>query len=637
MDKPLHVLKNVWGYTSFRPLQEEIIQTALDGKDVLALLPTGGGKSICFQIPALMKPGLCLVISPLIALMKDQVENLKKRNVKAASLHSGMSHSEVDIVLDNCIYGDIKFLYVSPERLKSEIFIERLKQMDISLLAIDESHCISQWGHDFRPSYLQIGEIRELKPEANVVAVTATATDLVKDEIIEKLHFEVYEVISGSFARPNLSYSVRNVEDKEGKVLEILSRIPGSSVVYVQTRKDAKKYSELLIRNNISANYYHAGLSPFDRDKRQESWKSGKTRVIVSTNAFGMGIDKHDVRTVIHTHIPKNLESYYQEAGRAGRDSRKAFAVLIYHNDDIPTLKEQFEKSYPSLEDIQHVYQCLSNYYKLAIGSYHPSGYDFIIHDFARQYGMDMMSVFHALKKLEDEELIKLNEAFHNPSALFISSERSRLYEFQVANARYDPLIKELLRTYGGNLFNEFCQISEFKISKKLNTTESEVKKELEHLHDLGIVAYASQKDKPQLIFITPRLDAKKLPIAEKELALRKSIELEKLNKMLLYIEQVDLCRTRFFQDYFGEENHQDCGVCDICIQKNKSGSESTTVAIKDKIIKLLEKGSSSTKDLLHELNVLDAMEINHVIREMIDDGIITLGSHDQLTLNKKS
>jgi ATP-dependent DNA helicase RecQ len=620
----LQILKEHWGYTAFRPLQEEIIQSVLGKQDTLAVLPTGGGKSICFQVPAMMNQGVCIVITPLIALMKDQVENLKKRGIQSAAIFSGMSAREIDITLDNCIYGNIKFLYISPERVKTHLFAERVARMEVGLIAVDEAHCISQWGHDFRPAYLEIGEIRKLKPEVTIVALTATAIKAVRDEIIEKLELVEPKVVVGSFLRPNLSYSVRKVEDKFGKSLEILRNVDGSSIIYTRTRKETKEVARFLQENGISCNEYHAGLSPYERSRRQDRWISGKVRVMAATNAFGMGIDKPDVRLVIHNGIVTNMESYYQEAGRAGRDGQKAYAIILFQEKDISDLKDNFERSYPELSYIQHVYQCLANYYKLAVGSEHFSGYDFVLHDFASHYNLDHLEVYYALKKLEDEDLIQLNDAFSSQPTVHIPVDHNDLYKYQVANSRFDPILKALMRIYGGELFSQFTTISEFKISKFLNNSESSVKDDLHKLHKQGMIIYSPQKDKPQIVFLTPRLDAGKLPIDRKNLDNRKRNDSNKLDFMIQYVQENRICRTRMIQDYFGEETDGECGVCDVCVEKKRSKSEPEEGQdLQTRILDLLSEKSLEINVIVADFSVEDQKSVLQIIRKMIDSGLL--------------
>lgn len=566
---PEEALRKVWGYENFRPLQTKIIRSVLDGHDVLAILPTGGGKSLCFQVPALCMEGICLVITPIIALMKDQVEQLKRLGIKAAAIYSGMSLKEIDITLDNCIYGEIKFLYVSPERLKSELFIERAKRMKIPLLAVDEAHCISQWGYDFRPSYLEISEFKKYVPDSRMIALTATATREVTKDIVDQLSLNIdHKIFIQSFARPNLSFIVRKTEDKEAKLLEILQKTNGASIVYVRTRKRTKEIAEYLLKNKISADYYHGGLSFQERNTKQDKWMLNRFRVMVATNAFGMGINKADVRLVIHADLPDNIESYYQEAGRGGRDGKRAYISLVYLEKDTGELRNRIKMATPDPKLIKRVYQSLANYYKIAVGSSLFASYDFDIREFTQTYQLDYLSTFHALKKLEDQGFIQLTESFYHPSKIMILISHEDLYKFQVANKTLEPMIKSLLRTYGGELYANFTIISEKKLAINLRTSVQDVEKKLSMLNKQEVIAYDQRKDQPQITFTTPRFDASKLPLDIKFLEARRSSDMDKANALIHYISQSDTCRSVFIQHYFGETSVTRCGNCDYCLEQ---------------------------------------------------------------------
>ncbi len=564
------ILQQYWGYPSFRPLQEDIIRSVLAGNDTLALLPTGGGKSVCFQVPALAKPGLCLVVSPLVALMKDQVEQLNRRGISAHTIHSGMRFKQIDILLNNCIYGKVKFLYVSPERLKTEILRERVKEMNVSLLAIDEAHCISQWGYDFRPPYLEIAEFRTLIPDVPCIALTATATRQVKEDIQEKLNFPSPNVFRKSFARPNLSYSVLKEENKEQRLLKILERVPGSSVVYVRTRGRTRKISQFLQQRGISASYYHAGLPAQERSQRQDLWISGKIRVMVATNAFGMGIDKPDVRTVVHIDLPQTLEAYYQEAGRAGRDEKKAYATVLYHDDDLLQLEAQVNESYPTIEFIQNVYQRIANYFNLAVGSGELATFDFDLEHFCKTYQLPARSTFNAIKRLEEQGILQLSEGFLRPATLSIMVDAPTLYEYQVANRQADKLLKAVLRIYGGELFDNVLPIAEKKIAQFLQTKPSEVMRDLKWLDGQNIVNYAPSNSAPQITLLQPRFASKQLPIEKNTYQHRKKLALEKAHRLIFYTRETRKCRTLILLDYFDEYSNERCGVCDSCLQQKK-------------------------------------------------------------------
>ena len=618
------ILKKYWGYDSFRPLQEDIINAVLDGNDTLALLPTGGGKSVCFQIPAIALQGVCIVVTPLISLMKDQVEQLKKRKIPAVAVHSAMKMREIDIALDNCVYGDIKFLYLSPERLKTKILKERIKKMKVSLLVVDEAHCISQWGYDFRPPYLEIVEFRKLIPGKPVIALTATATKEVKLDIQEKLDFKNGKLFQKSFARPNLSYSCFNEEDKERKLLNILQKVPGTAIVYVRSRMRTKQISELLNRAGIKADHYHAGLDNEKRSARQDAWINNKTRVIVATNAFGMGIDKPDVRVVAHMELPDNLESYYQEAGRAGRDEKTAFAVALYNQTDIDNLKKRVQQQNPSVKYLKKVYQCLANYYHLAIGSSNLANYDFELGNFQNTYQLHPTESYYALKKLEEHGFILLNEAFYSPSKIFLDVDNKTLYEFQVANKNSDPVIKVLLRMYGGELFSSFISISEKNIAQKLGTDIKEVKRMLEYLEKVNILVYAKQNDRAQLTFTTPRYEAAKLPLNEHQLNERYKLNLKKMQSVVDYVQHKDRCRTLLLLAYFDEISDNACGVCDICLDKKKKLIDSEQYRLYHKqILQAVKIEQPDPRKLVHKLKPKSEKALLDVIREMVDVGEI--------------
>ena len=634
-DQLSHILKQVFGFEDFRPVQKQVIDSVISGQDTLAILPTGGGKSLCYQIPGLARQGICLVVSPLIALMKDQVDNLKAKGIKAAAIFSGMSSREIDTTLDNCIYGDYKFLYVSPERLKTELFIERFKQMNVNLIAVDEAHCISQWGYDFRPSYLEIAKIRVFHPRVQVLALTASATPEVCKDIQEKLEMKSPKEIRQSFARKNLSYSVRQVENKLEKGVEILNKIPGTAIWYVRNRQGTHQIAKSLQQLGISAAPYHAGLSNEERSSRQEAWKKNQIRVMVSTNAFGMGIDKPDVRVVLHSDLPENLENYYQEAGRAGRDGAKAFAVLMANEQDFEQVMNRSALVYPPIEYLRKVYQCLANYFQLAVGTNLMSSFDFVISDFCDTYQLGVLETFYALKVLEEEGFIELSESFYVPSKVHFLVNPTRLYEVQIAHAKLDPVIKVLLRTYGGNLFSEYLKIQENKLAKVLEMKESELVKALRQLHQMEVLDYDQKKDQPQLTFLTQRYDAGKLPLNFQRIQARKELTMEKAKSMVEYAHQGRICRSRFIQGYFGEMTEEDCGICDVCIAGKKSRiPEKVEDWLTGKILETLaQSGELSEGDLLGKINKPVSPPHLQLIRQLIDQGKIVKTKDGKLKL----
>lgn len=632
--QPQTILKKYWGYEVFRPLQEDIVKSVLSKKDTLALLPTGGGKSICFQVPAMIFPGITIVISPLIALMKDQVEQLRRRGIKASAIYSGMAPREIDILLDNCVYGDTKFLYVSPERLKSDLLIARVKLMNVALIVVDEAHCISQWGYDFRPPYLEIAIFRDYVPKANIIALTATATPEVKADIISNLKMDQPEVFVKSFSRKNISYSIRNTDYKEKKMLEILHKVNGSALVYVRNRGKTQHVAEYLNKNGLNADFYHAGLTNKDRDKKQDAWIKNKIRVIVATNAFGMGIDKPDVRCVIHLDLPDSLEAYYQEAGRAGRDEKLAFAVLLYHQTDADELLQKTKLAHPSIEFIKRVYQAMANYFRIAIESGFMVNYDFDIEDFSKNYNFNIFEVFGAIKRLEDSGLIQLNESFYKPSKIFIAVDHKELYKFQVANIELDPLIKGILRIYGGEAFTTFVHFSENSIQKLTGIPSTDIKNKLRYLDKAGIILYDEQKEKPQIIFLTPRQDALNLQIDIKKLENRKAVVLEKVDKMIAYATHKMVCRTQLFQQYFGEYSYVNCGNCDICISRKKDIKDSiSNIELEKIILPQISKSPISLVELKRKCNFQDDFMLVEMLRKFLETKKIQINGLGEISL----
>jgi ATP-dependent DNA helicase RecQ len=628
-DRLVILLKEVFGWKEFRPVQKQVIDAVYQGEDTLAILPTGGGKSLCYQVPGLAKEGICIVISPLIALMKDQVDYLKARGVKAVALHAGMSAREIDTLLDNCIRGGVKFLYLSPERLKSELFVERFKQMNLNLIAVDEAHCISQWGYDFRPAYLEIATIRAYHPKVNVLALTASATPEVEKDILEKLQLKKPATFHQSFARKNLSYSVRLVENKLEKGLEILKRISGSAIWYVRTRQATQQLAKQLQQMGFSAAAYHAGMTALDRSAKQEAWKANQVRIMVSTNAFGMGIDKPDVRVVLHSDLPENLESYYQEAGRAGRDGQKAFAVLLTNAQDFEQLLDRAALVYPPIEFLRRVYQCLANYFQLAIGAQSMRSHDFEISDFANTYQLPVLDSFYALKVLEEEGLIALNESFFAPSRAHFLVNPQRLYEVQIQHAKLDPVVKILLRTHGGNLFSEYFNIQEAKLAKAAGMDEAVLIKGLLELSKMEVLDYEPRKDRPQLTFLTERYDAATLPLNFKRITLRRELTLHKATQMVAYAHQTRICRTQFIQSYFGEFSDESCGACDHCIEEKKASLPlDVETKFREQVLQTL-----ATDEVFSEEELFDAVNkpasLGHLkcLRQLVEEGKVEVST----------
>ncbi len=597
-ESPHEILRRYWGYSSFRPLQEEIIQSVLDGRDTLALLPTGGGKSVCFQVPALCRPGICLVISPLIALMKDQVRQLQERGISAVAIYSGMPWREIDRILDNCIYGEIRFLYLSPERLGSDIAQARIQRMPINLIAVDEAHCISQWGYDFRPPYLEIARIREWMPEVPVLALTATATREVVRDIQEKLLFKAPHVLQKSFARENLAYVVRETEGKEQQMLEILQKVPGTGVVYVRNRRKTRDMSDYLRQNGISADYYHAGLSPEERSRKQDAWMGNQTRIMVSTNAFGMGIDKPDVRTVVHLELPDSLEAYFQEAGRAGRDGKKAYAVLLYNDNDRIQLERQYELAFPPIPEIRRAYQALGSYFSLATGSGQGQSYDFDLAEFARIYQFDPIVAYNSLVELEREGWISLSEAVYHPATLQILVSKEQLYDYQLKHPELDNVLKLVLRSSQG-VFSAPVHVQESRLSEYLRIPVEKLRNMFLRMHRDQVLEYSPQRDKPQLSFLRERVPTENLQIDRKSYEWRRQRHEERIQYALAYA-QADTCRSRLLLRYFDEEAAQDCGICDRCLERKKNGfSDEDYQRYRQKIRLALRHEALNVPDLL--------------------------------------
>lgn len=615
-----NILAKYWGYPDFRPLQEEIIQSVMAGRDTLALLPTGGGKSVCFQVPALAMDGLCLVITPLIALMQDQVENLKHKNINAVAIFSGMNQHQIELALDNCMFGDVKFLYLSPERLETEKFLAVLPRLRVNLIAVDEAHCISQWGYDFRPPYLRIAAIRSFVPDIPVLALTATATPEVVKDIQEKLGFQKENVFQKSFERRNLTYVVQHEENKFGRMLKICNRIQGTGIVYVRNRRRTREISDFLNSQKIAADFYHAGLDPATREKRQAAWMSGQIRVMVSTNAFGMGIDKPNVRFVVHTDLPDSLEAYFQEAGRGGRDGNQSYAVVLFDNADLIDLKHNHALSYPPIDVIKKTYHALGNYFQLATGSGKDRSFDFEITEFCNQYKLNPVVSYNALKFLEKEGYLVLSEDVGSPSLVNIKAKKDILYRFQVENPVYDPFIKLLLRSYTG-LFTTFARISETELARRMPLPLSDVIKYLHTLHKAGLITYVPRKDKPQLTFLTERFDAEMLQISKKHYQDRMLAAEKRMQSVVAYVSSSDKCRSILLLQYFGETGAQRCGRCDVCIERNKlelSEFEFTKVA--EQLEPLLSVQAMTLEEIVGKITGLNDDKILNAFRWLLDN-----------------
>ena len=619
------ILKRYWGYDAFRDLQEEIITSIGEGKDTLGLMPTGGGKSITFQVPALAKEGMCLVITPLIALMKDQVENLKSRDIKAIAIYSGMTRQEIIVALENCIFGNYKFLYISPERLDTEIFRVKLRSMNISMITVDESHCISQWGYDFRPAYLKIAEIRELLPDIPVLALTATATPEVVKDIQQRLHFKKENVFRMSFERKNLAYIVRNTDNKTGEILHILNRMPGSSIIYVRNRKRTKETTLFLQREGITADFYHAGLNNDVKDLRQKRWQSGECRVMVATNAFGMGIDKPDVRTVIHLDLPDSPEAYFQEAGRAGRDGEKAYAIILYANSDKAALKKRISDTFPEKDYIKQVYEQLNYYYQMAMGDGLGCMFDFNLEDFCRKYKHFPVPADSALKILTPAGYIEYTDEQDNASRLLFTTRREELYKLREMGEQADLLIQTILRSYTG-VFTDYAYIHEDSLAMRTGLTRQQIYDLLIVLAKRRILDYIPHKKTPYIIYKRERVELRHLQISKTVYEERKERYEARIKAMLEYVTSETACRSRMLLHYFGEKNEHNCEQCDTCInrKKNNGVTDSSYNVLRRQILEMLSVQQRTPADLARLIEA-DKEEIAAVIRFLLDKGEIQM------------
>ena len=623
MNKYQEILKQYWGYDSFRDLQEEIITSIGEGKDTLGLMPTGGGKSITFQVPALAQEGICIVITPLIALMKDQVQNLRKRGIKALAIYSGMTRQEILTALENCIFGNYKFLYISPERLDTDIFRTKLRSMKVSMITVDESHCISQWGYDFRPAYLKIAEIRELLPDVPVLALTATATPEVVKDIQARLHFRRENVFRMSFERSNLAYIVRKTDNKTGELLHILRSMPGSAIVYVRNRRRTKEITELLNNEDITADFYHAGLDDATKDIRQHRWQSGGSRVMVATNAFGMGIDKPDVRIVIHMDLPDSIEAYFQEAGRAGRDGQKAYAVILYAKADKTTLHKRIPDTFPEKEYIKDVYEHLQYYYQMAMGDGLDCVREFNIEDFCRKFKYFPVPVDSALKILTQAGYLEYTGEQDNTSRLLFTIQRDELYRLREMGDDMDKLIQTVLRSYTG-VFTDYTYINEDSLAIRTGLTRRQIYEQLVHLAKLRIVSYIPRKKTPYIIYTRERIEAQLIHISPEIYEERKARYETRINAMLEYVTNDTLCRSRMLLDYFGEKNEHNCGQCDTCIglRKQTATCQPDREELYEKIHEILSGAPQTPAGLLKQLPIEKEL-LNEALHRLLDEGKI--------------
>ena len=617
------ILQKYWGYPGFRPYQEDIVDSVMAGKDTLALLPTGGGKSICFQVPAMAMEGLCLVITPLIALMKDQVAHLVDKGIPAAAIYSGMHPDALELAYNQAAYGRLKFLYVSPERLQTNQFLEALRRMKVCLLAVDESHCISQWGYDFRPPYLKIADIRPYMPETPVLALTATATAKVVDDIQFRLGFKEKNVFQSSFERKNVTYNVYHEADKYGVLRRKLEAMKeGSAIVYVRNRKRTQVIADWLNSVGISATFYHAGLDAKTRDERQDLWMRGKVRVIAATNAFGMGIDKPDVRLVIHMDLPDSIEAYFQEAGRAGRDLKPSEAFLLVSPADIKKLQENLTQSFPELERIKMIYNALGNYYNIPVGAGENVSCSFVITDFANRYGFNVSEVFHTLKILEREGFLMLSDSFDEPSKEIIKASRDDIYGFQVNNTQYSELIKCMLRSLPG-VFTDFVKINEEVLAKKAGITAEKVTEQLNMLETYNFLSYEQRSDKPQILFLSEFVDVKHFGLSKENYYDRKKDAEERVKAVVDFVNNDEDCRSVQLLRYFNEKTRKTCGRCDVCLKQSNRAIPYDIIG--EEVKGMVCEEGSQVKDILMRCSHYEGSAVLDAIRILVDNGVLLI------------
>lgn len=616
-----NILKTYWGYDSFRPLQEEIVERVLDNKDTLALMPTGGGKSITFQVPTLAREGVCLVITPLIALMKDQVDNLRKRGIKATAIYSGMSLGEMNVAINNCLWGNYKFLYVSPERLSTSMFLDYVNRINFSLIAVDEAHCISQWGYDFRPSYLTIADIRKVLPNVPILALTATATPMVVEDIQAKLQFTDGAVLKKSSVRKNLSYVVRNTTDKMNELIHILTKVGGCGIVYVRNRIKTKEIAEALRIAGIDANYYHAGLKRKDKELRQTAWTKDQCRIMVSTNAFGMGIDKPDVRIVVHFDAPDSLEEYFQEAGRAGRDEKKAYAVFLFNPHDASIIRRRITTQYPPKEFIRSVYDLLGTFFQLAVHTGKDRTFNFSLEKFCLHNRLSFLQTHHALTILSRAGYIQYEEEPNNSPRLIFTVVREELYKLHTLKPQAESLIQWILRSYTG-VFTDYASMDEEYLSSQTGLSLQQIYEILLHLDKQKVISYIPKSNSPMITYIRQREDSKYVQIPREVYEMRLDQYEKRVEKVIEYLTTDDVCRSRMLVTYFGENASSDCGICDVCIRRKKVSED--PIRLTRVIVQLLKEKPRSADELTSAISS-NREEVHNALRILLDQGVITI------------
>lgn len=632
MKSPEEILKEYWGYSAFRPLQRDIIQSILDGHDTLALLPTGGGKSLCFQVPAMCMDGICIVVSPLIALMLDQVHRLKEKNIPAIAITSNMSRREIDVAFDNCVYGKTKFLYLSPERLITEIARVRIAKMQVNFFAVDEAHCISQWGYDFRPPYLEIADIRELHPAKPVLALTATATPQVAIDIQEKLQFKNQKIFTQSFARHNIAYAVRKTEDKNGQLFRLCERVQAPGIVYVRNRRKTQEIALLLQSSGIPATFYHAGLTAQDRATRQQQWLENKARVMVATNAFGMGIDKPDVRFVVHMDLPDSPEAYFQEAGRAGRDGQESGAIMFWNDADVSNLELQLRQSFPELKDIRKCWQAVSNYYQIPVGTNEGTTLVFDLKKISSTYNIDQLQIYHSMKIIEREGYLVLSDAIVQPSRAHILVSNEDLYKYEVKNLSDETLIKAMLRMYGG-LFETYIRINELDLARRTGKSAEVVAADLKRFDQMGLISYIPRTDQPLMTLLQPRPDAYSLYISPANLVERKKTAENRVQAMINFVKDTETCRQVSLLRFFGEKEPPACGKCDNCKRKSNATKAKERLDLEDEIVSMLKVEQKDVRELVAMFPTELHAEVNSALRKLLDREVLVFDKTRKLKI----